>query len=338
MLPYVARRLGEVVVAFFLIATLVFILMHFRVGGPCGFVPRGAAGGGLAAPPGYVDCADYFQLNQPVVSQYLAFLSNYAHGDLGLSLAPGATSVLTTVRTQLPTTLVLITSSFVLQQVIALPLGVLAAVRRYSWFDGAFSVASYGFLSVPAFVLGLGLMYVFAVDWGVLPCCRATTVDLPTLGTGAWFGLLWQRPPLVAGDALRHLILPATTLALVGIAVDSRFIRASMLQVLNQEYIRTARAKGVRHRAIVWKHAFRNALPPIITNMGLYLPALLGGAMVVETVFTYTGVGYSFTQAIVGGDIPLAQAIFVLSTAMVLLGNLAADVLYGLADPRIRYG
>ena len=152
-------------------------------------------------------------------------------------------------------------------------------------------------------------------------------------------------PGFILGDLLQHLILPAFTLTIGGIAIDSRFMRAAMLQVLHQEYIRTARAKGLPRRTVIFKHAFRNALLPIITNIGLYLPAFIGGVVVVESVFTWGGLGYAFSQAINGGpfgggfgvgDIPTLQALVMLSAAAVTIANLIADLSYAWLDPRIR--
>lgn len=344
MMRYAARRLAEVALVLFAISTLIFIVLHLAPGGPCGVAPSTTSGTetGVAftqpAPaPTFVNCVDYYHLDEPVVYQYLDFVSNYLHGNLGTSLQMGEPSVGTILMDHLPATILLITSSFIVQQLIALPLGMLAAVRRYSFFDGLFSVLSYIFLSGPPFILGLLLIYVLGVEWRLLPPQRASDVALPILGTPDWFGMLFQQPALLLGDLMSHLVLPATTLAVIGIALDSRFMRAAMLQVLDEDYIRTAKAKGVRGRRIIFVHAFRNALPPIITNIALYLPALIGSAMVVETVFSYTGIGYTFTQAIEQGNTPVEEAVFLVSTVAVLLGNLLADIAYALADPRVRY-
>lgn len=337
MARYVARRLVEVAVALFAISTLVFLILHFKPGGPCnsGYVLPNQHN--YQPVPSNANCADFFHLDQPLVTQYLDLVGGYLHGNLGVGLDSSHVPVATTIGEHLPTTLLLLTTSFLLQQLIAIPLGVMAAVKRHSVFDGAFSVFSYGALSTPAFILGFTLLWVVTVVWGVLPPGHASDDLLPVLLNGSWFAMLPHHPALLLGDMLRHLILPATTLAMTGIAIDSRFLRAAMLQVLDEEYIRMARAKGLTRRTIIFKHALRNALPPVITNIALYFPALIGTAMVVETVFSYQGIGYTFTQAILRADTALEQAIFLLSTAAVLLANLAADVVYALADPRVRY-
>lgn len=330
MTRYLIRRLVEVVIALFGITTLIFIILHLRPGGPCALALSGSTTGGA-------DCIDFYGLDQPIVNQYVTFIGNYLHGNLGTSLSIGATPVTTLLAQHLPATALLIVSSFLVQQIIALPLGALAAVYHRSKFDGAFSILSYIFLSIPAFLLGFALILIVAVQFGLLPGSESTDPRLPVLGTGEWFSFLTHQPGLALGDTVRHLILPMVTLAAVGIALDSRYMRAAMLQVLDEEYIRTAKAKGLPVRSIVFKHAFRNALPPIITNMGLYLPALLGTAIVVEKVFAYGGVGLLFVDAIGSGDSPVVEAVFLLSTVAILVGNLLADIAYAFADPRVRY-
>lgn len=280
-------------------------------------------------------CVAQLALDRPISDQYLAFLSAYAHGDLGSGAAGGSVSAI--ILHGLPLTVLLVATSFFFQQLIALPLGIYAAVRRYSAFDGIFTFVSYLGLSVPAFILGIALIYLFAVHWPLAPAGRATDITLPVFWTRDWFAALATNPLVVLGDLSRHLVLPAFTLMVVGIAVDSRFMRAAMLHVLHEDYIRTAKAKGLRSRTVLFKHAFRNALLPIITNFGLYLPSLVGGAVVVETVFNWDGLGYAFASAIRTDDLATLQALLLLSSLAVLLANLLADLAYGWADPRIRY-
>jgi peptide/nickel transport system permease protein len=225
---------------------------------------------------------------------------------------------------------------------------VLAALRPYSFFDSILTLLSYVFLSVPAFFLALILIYIFPVHFGWFSVAHSESPLVPVLGTGAWFQALTSDPGFVRGDLAQHLVLPAFVLMSTGIAIDSRFMRAAMLQVLHQDYIRTGKAKGLPRRTILFKHAFRNALLPIVTNIGLYLPALIGGVVVVETVFTWGGVGSMFGTAVgvrglssagftPGADFPVLQALLLLSALAVLLANLLADILYAWLDPRIRY-
>jgi peptide/nickel transport system permease protein len=152
-----------------------------------------------------------------------------------------------------------------------------------------------------------------------------------------WWVMLGHDPGLVLGDLAKHLVLPAFVLMVTGIAADSRYMRGSMLEVIRQDYIRTARAKGLSKRVVIFKHAFRNALLPIITNIGLYLPALLGGAVITETIFSWGGVGYLYYNSIEANDFPVVQAISLIGALAVLIANLLTDLTYAVVDPRIRY-
>jgi peptide/nickel transport system permease protein len=235
-----------------------------------------------------------------------------------------------------------------LQQLLALPLGVLAALRPYTLYDGVLTFISYVFLSIPAFFLALILIYIFPAQLGWFSVAHSESPLLPVIGTGDWWHALLSDPGFVLGDLAQHLVLPAFVLMSTGVAIDSRFMRAAMLQVLHQDYIRTAKAKGLPRRTVIFKHAFRNALLPIITNIGLYLPALIGGVVVVETVFTWGGLGSMFGEAIgvrglgpggftAGADFAILQTLLLFSALAVLLANLLADVAYAWLDPRIRY-
>jgi peptide/nickel transport system permease protein len=186
-------------------------------------------------------------------------------------------------------------------------------------------------------VLGLLGLYVFAVRWHLLPVGHYEDLALPLLWSADWFRALAADPWYVVGDLAWHLILPVFVLIVTGVAIDSRFMRASMLQVIRQDYVRTARAKGLSGMRVLLKHALRNALLPILTNMALYLPSFVGGVIVVEIVFTWGGLGYAFGSALSEGDGTFLQAVLVLSTLTVVLANLLADLSYGWLDPRVRY-
>ncbi|GAC1444141.1 MAG: hypothetical protein NVSMB52_03170 [Chloroflexota bacterium] len=228
-------------------------------------------------------------------------------------------------------------SSYLLQQMVALPLGIFAALKQYTFFDQFFTVFSYVGLSMPTFWLGLILIFVFAVHWTLLPAGRVEDVALPVFWSHEWFVALQQDPGLILGDLAKHLLMPMFVLMVTGIAVDSRYMRASMLEVIRQDYIRTARAKGLAPRVVIFKHAFRNALLPIITNIGLYLPALLGGAVITETIFSWGGLGYYYITSITASDYPVIQAISMIGALAVLIANLLTDLTYAWVDPRIRY-
>jgi peptide/nickel transport system permease protein len=241
------------------------------------------------------------------------------------------------IELKLPATLLLMGSSYLLQEMVALPLGVFAALKQYSLFDQIFTFFSYVGLAMPAFWLGLILIFLFSVHFNWLPAGRIEDVALPVFWSHGWFVLLRHDPGLVLGDMARHLVLPVFVLVITGIASDARFMRGSMLEVVRQDYIRTARAKGLTPRVVIFKHAFRNALLPIITNIGLYLPALIGGTVIVETIFSWGGLGYVYYTSITEQDYPVIQAISMVGALAVLLANLLTDLAYAWVDPRIRY-
>ncbi len=337
MASYIARRLIQTVLTLLLASIGFFLLIHFEVGPPCA--------------PGAFACREALRLDDPIANQYFVWASHVVRGDFGTSI--GGQPVAALILQRLPPTILLVGVSFLVQQMIALPLGVLAATRQYSRIDGLLTFASYIALSLPAFVVGLLLLYAFGVQWPVLPVGHVQDDSVPLFWSSDWFGAIWQDPGYVLGDLARHLALPVLVLALTGIAIDSRYMRSAMLQVLSQDYIRTAKSKGVPGRMVVFKHAFRNALLPIITNIGLYLPSLIGGVLVVELVFTWDGLGYLFdastgrssVQFAYGGpftmssypDMPTLQALLILSIVATLLANLLADLAYAWLDPRIRY-
>jgi peptide/nickel transport system permease protein len=275
-----------------------------------------------------------------VAEQYFWWLGGLLHGDFGTTTMGQPVGPL--ILQKLPPTLLLVVISLIVQQLIALPLGMLAALRPYSLGDQSLTFGAYVALSIPAFVLGNLLIFLFAVHWPVFAVGHNDDPALPLLGSADWFAALWGDPGYVLPDMLQHLLLPAFTLAVTGIAIDSRFMRAAMLQVLHQDYIRTAKAKGLRRRAIVFKHAFRNAILPIITNLGLYLPALFAGVVVVEEVFTWEGDGSLFAQSINGGqfagqgDVSTLLALTMLSALAAIVGNLLADLAYAWLDPRVQ--
>jgi peptide/nickel transport system permease protein len=325
MTIYIIQRLLQAVVTLFLLSIIFFLLVRLQAGTPC--VTFG--------------CTQYLHLDEPVANHYLDRHGKISHGDFGSSSQ--GLPIGTLILEKLPPTVLLVGVSFLIQQLIALPLGVLAALRPYSLLDQIFTFLSYVALSIPAFLLGFILIGIFGVHFQTFPMGHYEDETIPLLWSSDWFPALLDQPGLILGDLARHLFLPAFALVVGGIAVDSRFMRASMLQVLHQEYIRTARAKGLKRRTVIFKHAFRNALLPIITNIGLYLPALIGGVVAVEAVFTWGGLGYTFAQAIrpsyIGesSDFTVITALAMLSALTVILANLLADLAYAWLDPRIRY-
>jgi len=260
------------------------------------------------------------------------------HLDMGFSITDGR-PVSKVIGDRVLPTLILAGTAWVLWVTIAFLTGVYAAVRRYGFFDSALTVFNYVGLSFPTFWLGIMLILVFASTLDVLPVAGMwDTRTVPPFATERWFALLGQRPDFVIIDLVRHLILPVITLMVVSIAGDSRFVRSSMLDALNQDYVRTARAKGVPERRVITKHALRNALLPVVTNLGLEIPFLFTGAIATETVFSWPGMGRAFIEATSRYDYPVLMGILVITAVLVISANLLADILYAVVDPRISYG
>ncbi len=249
-------------------------------------------------------------LDQPLPVQYLYFLRNVVRGDLGRSLFNGA-PVVEELGQRFPRTVRLALASMAVASLIGIPAGILAATRRLTWVDTAVMVVALVGVSMPVFWLGLNLILVFSVrlQW------------FPAFGYETW----------------RHLVLPSITLGAASAAVVARMTRSAMLEVLGQDYIRTARAKGLSERAVVNRHALRNALIPVVTILGLQLGTLLSGAVLTETVFAWPGVGRLLVDAVLARDYPIIQGTTLLIAATFVALNLAVDLLYGLLDPRIRY-
>ncbi|HEV8516700.1 MAG TPA: ABC transporter permease [Candidatus Limnocylindrales bacterium] len=265
------------------------------------------------------------------------------HGDLGLGIRAGR-PVLSLITERMPATLVLTTTALILWVSVAILAGLYAAVNRYSLFDQGLTFFSYVFYSLPTFWLGLMLIFAFAVRLDLLPTSGMITVrQWSPFNTPQYWAQFWnlddpRHGPLAAiVDVGRHLILPVITLVAVNIAADSRFVRASMLEALGQDYVRTARAKGLASRVVVGKHAFRNAMLPVVTNVALEIPFLFSGAIVTETIFTWPGMGRLFIESVNARDYFVLMGLFLVTAVIVLIANLAADVLYAIVDPRIRY-
>jgi peptide/nickel transport system permease protein len=261
----------------------------------------------------------------PWHARYLALLRNVATGDFGWSIVQSR-PVTRMIGDALPYTMLLASVSLLAAHLVGGLVGVVQALRRHGPVDLALSVASVVAWSVPGFWLALLLQLVFCLLWPVLPSSGA--LDPVTYD---YAGALDQ-----LADRARHLVLPGLALGLAASAESARFMRGAMLEVLSQDYIRTARAKGLPERVVILKHALRNALIPTITLVGLQLPALFGGAVIVETVFAWPGMGRLIVTAVRQQDTPVIAAVFTVMTGVVVLGGLLADLLYAAADPRVR--
>ncbi|MCY7916509.1 ABC transporter permease [Bacillus vallismortis] len=262
-----------------------------------------------------------YGLNDPEPVQYLKWLGNMLQGDFGTSIVKKGTPVSDLILSRLPNTLVLMVFSTFLALLISIPFGVLSAKRPYSKLDYGITVTSFLGLAIPNFWFGLILIMILSVNLGWFPTGGVSTLN-------ADFSIF---------DRLHHLILPAFVLATADMAGITRYTRSSMLDVLKQDYIRTARSKGFKENKVIFKHGLRNGLLPVITIFGLMIPSFIGGAVVVEQIFTWPGLGKLFIDSAFSRDYPVIMAMTVISAVLVVLGNLIADILYALVDPRIEY-
>ncbi|MDB4897637.1 MAG: ABC-type transporter, integral rane subunit, partial [Firmicutes bacterium] len=291
-----------------------------------------------ATPQRLAEVRQEMGLNQPLPVQYGLFLANAARGNFGRSFMTKSL-VTEEIRNAVPPTLELSLIGIGLAILVAIPVGVLSATKQYSWFDtGSMTMMLLG-VSMPVFWSGLLLMLIFGVVLHWLPLSGVIS-DRVTLEHVTGIYLL---DSVITGNmeafwsTLQHLILPGITLGLIPLAVISRQTRSSMLEVLQQDYIRTARAKGLGHSRVNYKHALRNALIPVVTVVGLQVGSLLSGAVITETVFARPGMGRLAVQAIFGRDYPLIQGIVLFGAVTVVLINLMVDLLYAYVDPRIHY-
>lgn len=315
----VAVRLLHAVVVLFLVTTIAFFLLHFAPGDPFSF----------ENPNVPLDVRDrmraQFGYDRPVLEQYVRYVANAAKGNLGFShlLRVPVTQALGIV---LPRTLLLMGLALAISFVLGIRLGVFEVFHWRKRRARAANGVSLFFYSLPDFWLALMLLLTFAYWLPILPA--GGMVD-PVMHE-------YMGPGEAAWDRITHLILPLTALVLIVTALIARYQRAALLEVLPSDFVRTARAKGVEERDVIGRHALRNALLPMITLAGLAFPALLGGAVFVEKVFSWPGMGLTLVSAIGVRDYPLVTASVVVGAAMVVLGNLLADIAYGLADPRVR--
>jgi peptide/nickel transport system permease protein len=277
-------------------------------------------------------------LDAPLPIQYMRYLADLARGDWGRAIVTNQ-PVLAEIGQRLPATVELAAAAMLIACAVGIPAGVLAARRRHSWADRFASAVSLIGVAVPLFWLGLLLSYFFGYELGWLPSSGRLSIES---GLGWVTGLhlldaILAANPAALGDALRHLALPALVLSTVPLAVITRMTRTSLLDVLAQDHVRTARAKGLPERAVLLGHGLRNAAPPIVTVIGLQWGSLLSGAILVETIFSWPGVGQLVAERVLGRDYPAVQGVVLVTAALIMVVNLAIDLLCASLDPRIRY-
>lgn len=318
-LSFVIRRLTQVVPVVLAIAAMNFALVHTAPGDAADIL---AGMSGHATPEYVAQLRREFGLDRPLYEQFFIYMGKLLTLDLGFSPLQ-QTPVLALILDRLPATVLLMVTAILLAFGLGVIAGVTAAKRYGSWVDNLISVGALIVYATPVFWLGLMLIVLFSIKLGILP-----SGGMIEIGAG-------RTGPAYALDVLWHLILPALSLALFYVAVYARLMRSSMLEIYALDFIVTARAKGLSERAIAWQHAARNALLPVITLAGVQLGHLLGGSILVETVFGWPGLGRLVFDALLQRDLNLLLGILFMSSVVVVIANLVVDLLYGLLDPRI---
>lgn len=340
MVKFIIKRLLMLIPSFIGITLITFMLVHLIPGDPVEIM-MGERG---LDPAYHAEMLKKLGLDLPLPQQYLNYLSSLLHGDLGMSLTSNE-SVLHEFLTLFPATLELATLAMILAIIVGIPIGVLAAVKRGSIFDhGVMGLSLTGF-SMPIFWWSLILIMFFSVQLGWTPVSGRIDLDFdiePHSGFMLIDALIaqYQDPAANQGaflNALKHLILPAIVLATVPLAIVSRMTRSSMLEVLREDYVRTAYAKGLSPLRVIFGHALRNALIPVLTIIGLSVSSLLGGAVMTETIFSWPGIGKWLIEAIGRRDYQVVQNGILLVATLVIITNVLVDILYGVVNPRIRH-
>lgn len=332
MLNFIVRRLLHAIPVLLGVSIIVFFGMHVIPGDVAQMIL-----GDKATPQALAHLREQLGLNQSIFVQYWKFISHACAGDFGQSLRT-QNPVWQDIWTAFPVTVQLSVLSLLLALVVGIPVGVRAAVKQNGWFDNIAMVGVLVGISMPVFWIGLILMIVVGVKFDLLPISGilSDSITLPRITGMSILDSLIAHDVEAFGDTIKHLILPVITLATIPTAVIARITRMAMLDVLKQDYIRTAWAKGLRYYPITYYHALKNALIPVITVTGLQFGALLGGAILTETVFGLPGLGRLAVNSILYRDYPEVQGIVMMASAVFVLVNLIVDVLYAVVDPRIR--
>ncbi|HLS10298.1 nickel ABC transporter permease [Lentibacillus sp.] len=312
MIGLITRRFFQLILLLFGISFLVFMSMHIAPGDPATII-----GGPNATSSDLEAIREEMGLNRPVLIQYFDYLGGILQGDFGYSYQTNQ-AVTEAIITRFPTTVKLATASMIVAVIIGIVAGIISARKQNSWIDVTSTTFALVGVSIPNFWLGAMLILVFAVNLQVLPVGGLNS-------------------PFYTLEGLKELILPAITLGTASAALIARMTRSSMLEVVRSDYIRTAKAKGVRNRPLIWVHALKNAMIPVITIIGINFGTLLGGTIITEQVFAINGIGRLMIDAIAARDFPIVQGTVLLVAAIFVIVNLIVDIIYALIDPRISY-
>ncbi|GEB34122.1 MULTISPECIES: ABC transporter permease [Brevibacillus] len=312
MLKLIFKRLFDLIPTLFVVATTVFIITRLIPGDPAAVLL-----GPQASPDEIAKMRETLGLNQPLYLQYVDFLGSLLQGDLGTSLGYNQ-PVMSLIMERFPNTLLLSACALALSLLIGIPAGIISATKQYSFWDYTVMILSLVGVSMPIFWLGVMLVLYFSVHLGWLPA-----TGMGSLSEGF-------------GSVVTHLILPSIALSTIPMATFARITRSSMLEVIRQDYIKTARAKGLREFFVVWKHALKNAMTPLLTVMGMQISSMLGGAVLTETIFSWPGMGRLVVDAIENRDFVVVQGTVLFIAVIFVLINLLVDILYTVVNPRVK--
>lgn len=316
MRTYLIKRILQGVPVLFALSLIIFFVINLAPGDPlAGMMDPKITSEDLARR------REQLGLNESIIVRYFKWLKNALRWDFGRSMKVGRKPVSEYIAQRLPNSIILATCSIIISWVLAIPIGIFSALRQYSAADHGITFLVFIGLSLPSFFLGLLSIYLFSFILGIFPIGGMRTPGQP-------FSIL---------DVLHHLALPALAMGFMGTAGMTRFTRSSILEVIKQDYIRTARAKGLTEKVVVYKHALRNSLIPIVTLFGLNIPAFFGGSVIIERIFTWPGMGTLSISAVFSRDYPVIMAVNMFYAVLTYVGNLIADILYAIVDPRIRY-
>ncbi|ADD69731.1 binding-protein-dependent transport systems inner membrane component [Denitrovibrio acetiphilus DSM 12809] len=324
MLAFILRRIAGMIPLLIGITIICFAVIHLAPGDPAQFL---SSMNPKFSESAYEKFEKMYGLDKPLPVRYLDWVKRVAVLDFGESFAPDGRSVMDKVGERMPVTIYLNIAGLVLIFIVALPLGVLSAYWHNTFFDKSVTVFVFAGFAVPTFWLALICMYYFGVVKGWLPISGLKSYNYEQFST---MGKVW--------DVLHHAFLPVVLSVFGGLAGLSRFARNSMMEVLGEEYIISARARGITEGKVIFKHALKNAMLPVVTILGLSIPGLIGGSVIFESIFSIPGMGQLFYQSVMSRDYPVVMGVLVLGAVLTLIGNLVADISYGMVDPRIRYG
>lgn len=316
-MQYAIRRILISIPVLLVVTVIIYGLINLAPGDPIDFFTNEELG---VTRESLEFLEEKFGLDDPIHVRYVKWLGAVLQGDLGYRFKNGdSVAEVLIIRSQ--RTLLLMGTALSLGIIIGISLGIFTGLRQYSFWDFSLTTLSFVGISMPAFIAGIFGLYIFSVKLGWFPSGGMRTIGQP------------ETP----GDLIRHLVLPAGTLAIFYIASFMRYQRFAILEVKQEDYIRTAQAKGLKNRVITWRHILRNAILPVVTVIGLSIPTLVAGALFIETIYSWPGMGSLFVEAVSARDYPMVMGIMLVSAVVVLLANLLTDLAYGVVDPRIRY-